>query len=137
MGDSLGLPKIPVESLLVMSPQLYKVVHILGVMLLFAGAGGLILLQLQESASARARKLAGLTHGVALIVILVAGFGAVAKLGLSLTAPWVVGKMVIWLIFGLLPLILRKLPRQATLLWWTAALLGAVAAYLAVYKPGA
>lgn len=120
-----------------MSPQLYKVLHILGVMLLFAGAGGLILLQLQESASARARKLAGLTHGLALILILIAGFGSVAKLGLSLTSPWVVGKIVIWLIFGLLPLILRKLPRQATLLWWVAALLGAVAAWLGVFKPGA
>ena len=120
-----------------MTYELYKLLHILGVMLLFAGAGGLILLQVQESASARARKLAGLTHGIALIVILIAGFGAVAKVGLSLTAPWVVGKMVIWLIFGLLPLILRKLPRQATLWWWLAAVLGAVAAYLAIYKPGA
>lgn len=106
-------------------------------MLLFAGAGGLILQQVQEAASARARKLAGITHGVGLIVILVAGFGSVAKLGLSYTDPWLVGKMVIWLVFGLLPLILRKLPRQATLLWWAAVLLGAVAAYLGVYKTGA
>jgi hypothetical protein len=120
-----------------MSYQLYKVVHVLGVMLLFAGAGGLILQHLQDQGSEAARKLAGVTHGIGLLLLLIAGFGAAAKAGLSLTAPWIVGKMVIWLIFALLPMILRKLPRQAALLWWASALLGAVAAYLAIYKPGA
>jgi hypothetical protein len=120
-----------------MSYQLYKVFHVLGVMLLFAGAGGLILQHLQEHGSEAARKLAGATHGIGLLLLLIAGFGAAATWPWSLTAPWIVGKMVIWLIFALLPLILRKLPRQAALLWWASALLGAVAAYLAIYKPGA
>jgi len=115
-----------------MDYDLYKTLHILGVMLLFAGAGGLVLQQLQERPHAAARKLAGLTHGIALVLILIAGFGAAAKVGLSLTAPWLVAKMVIWLLFGLLPLVLRKLPRQAKLLWWILPLLGGLAAYLAI-----
>jgi len=120
-----------------MSYPLYKVLHLVGTFLLFAGAGGLVLLRLQESAGEKARKLAGMTHGLALIVILIAGFGALAKTGASLTAPWVLGKLVIWLILALLPVLIRKLPGQAKLLWWLLPLLGAVAAYLAIYKPGA
>lgn len=119
-----------------MSYPLYKVLHIAGTFLLFAGAGGMILLQLQESASDKARKLAGMTHGIAMLLILVAGFGALAKLGASITAPWVLGKLVIWLIFGILPIFIRKMPAQAKLLWWLIPLLGALAAYLAIYKPG-
>lgn len=118
-----------------MSYPLYKVLHIAGTFLLFAGAGGLILLQLQENASEKARKLAGLTHGIALLLILVAGFGAAATREWSLTSPWLIGKMVIWLVFALLPVVIRKLPRQAKLLWWLIPLLGTLAAYLAVDKP--
>lgn len=115
----------------------YKTLHILGVMLLFAGAGGLVLQQLQDRPHAVARKLAGLSHGIALVLILIAGFGAAAKnAAVSLTAPWLVAKMVIWLLFGLLPLMLRKLPQQAKLLWWVLPVLGLLAAYLAIYKPG-
>jgi len=118
-----------------MDYQIYKILHLVGMMMLFAGAGGLVLQHLQDHASDRARKLAGITHGIALLLLLIAGFGAAAKQGWPLTSPWMVGKMVIWLIFGLAPLWIRKLSKQATLLWWLLFLLGAVAAYLAVYKP--
>lgn len=119
-----------------MSYPLYKVLHILGGLFLFAGLGGLILQQLRDGGGETARKLAGLTHGLALILLLVTGFGAVAKLGANLMAPWVVGKMILWLVIGAMPVLIRRMPRAATVLWWLVPLLGGLAGYLAVYKPG-
>lgn len=118
-----------------MTYEIYKLLHLVGMMMLFAGAGGLVLQHLQDSPSDRARKLAGLTHGIALLILLVAGFGAAAKREWSLASPWLVGKMVIWLVFGLAPMWIRKLPKQAKLLWWLLVVLGALAGYLAIYKP--
>ena len=48
----------------------------------------------------RARKLAGMTHGIALLLILFTGFGMIAKLGLGFPL-WVWVKLVvIWLVIG-------------------------------------
>jgi hypothetical protein len=113
----------------------YKILHLLGVLLLFAGLGGLLLLRLSDSTNERARKLAGLTHGLSMLLILVAGFGTLAKLGLGFPG-WAVGKLVIWLLLAAAPVLIRKAPSLTTALWWLLPLLGSVAAALAIYKPG-
>jgi len=118
-----------------MSYPLFKLLHLLGVLLLFASLGGAVLQQVAQSTSERARKLAGLTHGASMLLILIAGFGALAKLGAGFP-PWAMGKLVIWLLLAASPVVIRKAPNLATALWWLLPLLGSVAAYLAIFKPG-
>ena len=118
-----------------MDPLLYKVLHIFGVLLAFTALGGTIL---QALAGTREKgpgsKLAGITHGVALLLILVTGFGLIATMGYGFPL-WVWMKLVIWLLIGGAIALIPRLPQHATIFWFALPLLGAVAAYLAIYKP--
>lgn len=126
-----------------MSYAIFKVVHLFGVLFLFTAIGGSVFLRLASVRSAvedlggDVRKLTGMVHGVALLVILVAGFGALAMLPtVEEGVPgWVWAKVVIWLLLGAVLPLIRKAPRAAPILWWLLPLLGGTAAWLAIYKP--
>lgn len=121
-----------------MSLAAYKVLHLLSAFLLFAALGGLTLAALDRSGNAaRSRKLAAASHGIALILLLVTGFGALARLAISnpaLWPGWVWAKVVLWLVLGA-ALMVRRFPGAAALLWWLWPILGGVGAWLALYKP--
>ncbi len=112
-----------------MSPIVYHIAHLVGLILLFVGVGGLL-------GPNGGSKSAAKYHGIGLLILLVAGFGMIAKLKLSYTAPWVIGKLVIFLVLGFLPVLAKRRALAPTLLMWVAILLGAVAAYLGYLKPG-
>jgi hypothetical protein len=117
----------------------YRLIHILSMMLMFTALGGLLLASRARVDTGVSRKTAGMTHGIALILLLVSGFGALAKLGFSNPASWptwVWIKALIWLAFGGVIVLIRRSPSAATILWWILPLLGGLAAYLALYKPG-
>jgi hypothetical protein len=121
-----------------MSLAAYKLLHVAGVVFLFAALGGSVLVHWSGGASDRARKIAGITHGLALLLIAVAGFGALARLGLTsldLIPAWAWWKMVLWVLLGAAPFVLRKKAGLAGLFWWLLPVLGAAAAWLALYKP--
>jgi hypothetical protein len=121
-----------------MSLVAYRVIHILSMMLMFTALGGLLLASRAGVTTGVSRKTAGMTHGIALILILVSGFGALARIGLSNPAIWPAWlwlKALIWLVFGGIIVLIRRAPRSATILWWILPLLGGLAAYLALYKP--
>jgi len=120
-----------------MNLDAYRLLHLAGVFFLFAALGGAILASRQGAAGAGARKLVGITHGLALLLIAFAGFGALAKLGLTSSGipGWVWGKMVVWLLLGAAPFVLRKKPSLGSLFWWLLPLVGGVAAWLALFKP--
>lgn len=116
----------------------YKVAHIFGVLLLFSALGGMVYRALAGDTSEAGRKLAGMTHGAALVLILITGFGALAKLGFGEGGGfpiWLIGKLVLWLLFGGIVVLIRKKPEWAKLLWVLLPLIGTFAAYLALYKP--
>jgi len=121
-----------------MSLLTYKVLHITGVLFLFLALGAGILRSSMAATRAEAegsdRRLIPVTHGLALLLILVAGFGAVARLGLGFP-PWVWVKMGIWLVMAVLLVVVRRTPRLAAVWWVVVPLLGAAAAYLALFKP--
>ena len=120
-----------------MSLVAYKLLHVAGVVFLFAALGGSVLSHRAGAAGAAAKKLTGITHGIALLLIAFAGFGALARLGLtSVGLPgWVWAKIAIWLILGAAPFVLRRKPSLAGAFWWLLPILGIVAAWLAFYKP--
>jgi hypothetical protein len=120
-----------------MSIYIYKTVHLVGMFLLFTALGSMI----QRAADGEGRsKLAGASHGIALLLLLVAGFGAMAKLGLShdwAWPAWVWAKLAIWLLLGAAPVLIRRGgARLATLWWWLLPVIGGLAGYLALAKPG-
>ncbi len=118
-----------------MSALFYKVLHVLGVLFAIAALGGATLRAAAGTGDdAPGRKLALGTHGVALLVILVSGFGMLAKLGYGFPA-WVWLKIVIWLLIGAAIALVRRLPRHAAAFWLAIPLLGGAAACLAIYKP--
>ena len=63
--------------------ETYKVLHILGVLLTFAVLGGLALTVANGAtkSTSQVRRLIGATHGIGTFIILLGGFGALARLG--------------------------------------------------------
>lgn len=120
-----------------MSYELWKVVHLAGVIALFASLGGLAGLSL--AGRAETSKPFKILHGIAMLLIFVAGFGLLAKLGFGAPGSWGVWvwiKLVIWLTLGGALAFVGKAGRNATPLLLLCALLGAIAAWAAVTKPG-
>lgn len=95
-----------------MSPMFYKFLHHVGLLLTFISLGGLGALALSGQGQSKARAPFVALHGAGLIVILVAGFGWLAKLGYGLPV-WAVVKIVIWLALGALVVPLRRKPALA------------------------
>jgi len=121
-----------------MSLAAYRVIHIFSMMLMFTALGGLILASQAKVQTDASRKMAGMLHGIALILLLVSGFGALARGGLSnpgIWPTWAWLKALIWLLFGGIIVLIRRAPRFGPVYWWALPLLGAVAAYLALFKP--
>jgi hypothetical protein len=116
---------------LLMSPVFYHYLHLIGVILLFTSVGGMLAV---AGGVSSARKLVGILHGVGLLILLVAGFGWLAKSG-NVYPKYVWVKVGIWVVLGVLPLIVRKRVVQPGVGVALGILLGAVAAYLGYFKP--
>jgi hypothetical protein len=123
-----------------MAYEAYKLIHIFGILLLLFWLGALYFQAAEERMHGvgRRRRLHGIAHGAALLIILVGGFGLLARLGVTegFGWPWWVwGKIAIWVLLGVIPLAIKKSLTLKRSLWFGAPILGAAAAYLAIYKP--
>ncbi|TGK19971.1 hypothetical protein EHO61_05495 [Leptospira fluminis] len=119
------------------SYSVYKLVHILGILFLFLAFGGIALHAINGGTKEGApRKLIAMTHGIGLFLILLGGFGMLARLGIIWPWPgWVMAKFGFWLLFGGLLTVFYKKPSAAKSLWFLLPILGVLAATIAVYKP--
>jgi uncharacterized membrane protein len=127
------------------SYQFYKVAHIVGLILVMSALGATALHAINGGTrqTNRARGLVAGLHGVGVLVILVAGFGMLARLGVMRgTQPgagalsgWVVAKIVIWVLVAAALMIPYRRPALARPLYLLLPVLGGAAAYLAIYKP--
>lgn len=121
------------------SLTVYKVVHVAGIGLLFAALGAAALASAQGLLQDRnrARKIIGIAHGTALVLMLVSGFGLLARLGVTGAWPlWVWAKIALWLVLGAATALIRRVPERFAWVLFALPLLAALAAYLAFYKPG-
>lgn len=120
-----------------MTYEFYKVLHLTGIfmVLMSLAAACLHMAGGGSKESFTARKLAGMTHGIGLLISFVAGFGLLAKLGLKFSDSWVLAKFAIWIVFGGLTAVIYKKPQLSRGLWFLIILLAAAAAFLARYKP--
>ncbi|WII71338.1 hypothetical protein QJS83_12780 [Bdellovibrio sp. 22V] len=120
-----------------MSYQFYKVLHLIGFMLLFFGFGGILLSAYSKTELKKPARIMGMvTHGLGLLIILVSGFGMAARLGLVSGLPaWVQAKIGIWVLLGVA---ISLVKRKGYIGWPVAILLwglGTSAAFIAVNKP--
>ncbi|MDH3744057.1 MAG: hypothetical protein OES47_03025 [Acidobacteriota bacterium] len=119
-----------------MSLLFYKVLHILAILFLFTVGGG-VALYAANGGSKEGNKASGLIsalHGLGLLVALVSGFGMWAKLGVAFSG-WLAAKITLWFVIGLLVLLPYRKPEWSKPLLVLLPILGAIAAYLALYKP--
>ena len=121
------------------SLNLYKLVHILGILLVFTSFGGLVLNALNGGTKATnsGRRLVTISYAVGLFLILLGGFGMLARLGVvEVGLPgWIWLKLAVWIVIGgLLALPYRK-PEASRLLWVLGPALGLLAAWAGLYKP--
>lgn len=113
-----------------MDPNFYQVLHIVGISMVFLGYGALLARSMLAPENVSVRKLGSITSGIGLLVIFVAGFGLISKLGHSFTDTWVLVKFVIWLVLGGLIVLINRKPQLAMVLWCLLIALAATAAIM-------
>lgn len=113
-----------------MDPNFYQVLHIIGITMVFLGYGALLARSMAAPDNVSVRKLGSITSGIGLLLILVAGFGLISKMGYSFASPWLIVKMVIWLALGGLIVLINRKPQLAVMLWWLLIALAAAAAIM-------
>lgn len=120
-----------------MSYATYKLIHLISAFLLFSVAGGVALYAANggDKAGNTLRRLVAILHGVALLGLLVAGFGLLARLGIGGVPGWVWAKLVLWLLIGGIALVPYRRPALGGHFLWLLPLLGGLSAWIAVAKP--
>ena len=101
--------------------------------MIFMGFGALLARSLIGSDDRSVRKLGSITSGIGLVLVLVAGFGLIAKLDHSYSAPWLIVKLVVWVALGGVISLINRKPSLAKALWWIILALGVVAATMVYY----
>jgi len=120
-----------------MSYEFYKILHLTGLILLFSGLVSLLTLKATGAAvEGSAKKFSFMAHGLGLFLVLLSGFGLLARLGLVRDMPnWIYAKIVIWLYFGAALVLIKRKGQIGWLLYIPMLLIFIVAAYLGVRKP--
>ena len=121
--------------------QLYKVIHIVGLILLMSALGGAAVRAMVGGATDTppTRRLLAVLHGSGAFLMLLGGFGMLARLGIMAGGGsfpgWVWVKLIIWGMLAVALMIPRRRPALARPLLLALPVLGGLAAYLAIYKP--
>ncbi len=117
--------------------EFYKIVHLTGIVLLFSGLVGLLTIKMAGvPVEGKTKSLVFISHGLGTFLILLGGFGLLARLGLVRDLPnWVIAKLAIWLVLaGGIALVKRK-GQIGTPIFVGLICLFIAAAYLAILKP--
>lgn len=122
------------------SHQFYNLVHIVGLVLLMTGLGGMALRAAGGVSKGfpALRRLAMALHGLGAFLILLGGFGMLARMGIAHGAGWpgwLWVKMAVWGMLAAAALLPYRWPATAVPLLLLLPLLGGLAAYMAIYKP--
>ena len=107
-----------------MSIFLYKVIHLLGLIFLFLGLASALM-----PADTPQRKLGLRLHGIGLFLLLLGGFGLLAKMKLAF-AWWIWAKLILWFGFGAMPLIGKRGLMPPAAAWGLALFCGFLAILL-------
>lgn len=119
--------------------EIYKVIHLFSMFLLFTILGGIALHALNGGTreTNKGRKLVGALHGIALFLILLGGFGMLARLGIVQGGlpGWIWAKLAIWVALPVIGTMPYRKPATAKAVLLALPVIGALSAYFAIYKP--
>ncbi len=114
----------------------YKVLHVMGLMMLFSSLGAAIIFYASGSVVKTYKLLISVFHGLGLVLLLVSGFGMLARMGGGMIMPaWVHPKLLVWVLMGGALFAIKKKANWSTVWWLSILSLGLVAASFAVNKP--
>ena len=119
--------------------RVYPFIHLFSVFLLFGSLGGLALHVMNggDKASNTQRKLIMMSHGIAMVLILIAGVGMIHRNpGWNFSQGWVHAKLGIWFLLGMAPVIIYRVPSLTKVLWFVLPLLGGLAYYVVNFLQG-
>jgi hypothetical protein len=118
MGQRLPMLSLPV----------YHYLHLIGLILVFVGIGGLL--------SSEGAKKAMMWHGIGLVISFISGFAMLSKMGFMSPMPkWVMIKIALWLVLGFLPVLAKRRVVTASVVVMLAVIVGAALAALGYFKP--
>ena len=114
-----------------MSYEIYKLIHFFAIISLFLAIGTL----LAFSGDKKRKKRIMILHGLAVLALLVSGFGLIARLNMHSFPSWIWLKLGIWITLGILTPILigRKINKKW--IWLLVFISGLGAIYLGVLQP--
>lgn len=120
--------------------DLYEILHIVGIAFLFAAMGGVAVHAANggTKGASRTRTLVAVVHGVGAFLILVGGFGMMARIGMTMSSGfpgWLTVKLLIWLVLSAVILLPYRSVALAKPFFILLPLFAGVAAYMALYKP--
>ncbi len=123
-----------------LSREFYNVVHIVGIVTLMSALGGVALHAMNGGTGDdnRSRRFIATLHGIGAFLILLGGFGMLARIGFShgaLFPPWLWVKLLIWVFLAAAPFLPYRRPALARWLILGLPVAGGVAAWMAIYKP--
>jgi hypothetical protein len=118
----------------------YNVVHVVGIAALIAALGGMALHGASGGTrtTSGARRLVAVLHGLGALLILVGGFGMLARLELAQGSGfpgWLWIKLVVWGLLAAAAAVPYRRPGLAVPLLVVVPLLAGIAAWAAIYKP--
>jgi len=117
----------------------YKLMHFLGIFMLITAlaATSMHVLRGGSRADNPYRRILGITHGVAALLILTGGFGMLARLGVMHGAlpAWIHVKLAIWVTLAAAMVVPYRGQRYARALLVMVPVLAVLAGATALYKP--
>jgi hypothetical protein len=118
----------------------YKLVHLSGIFLMIMSFGSLIYQSLikeeNQPQGGLSKRNLSIIHGVGLLMVLIGGFGMLARQGVVGAWPnWVSLKFTIWLILTFMIIAIKKFKDQGSLFFWFIILMAMTAAYLGIKHP--
>jgi hypothetical protein len=122
-----------------MSYVTYKLIHFIGIFTLITAlaVAAAHMLRGGSKADTPFRRAIGMAHGIALLLILLGGFGMLARLGIVQGGlpGWIYLKLGIWVALGASLTLVYRGREIARALIWAVPLLAAAAGATALLKP--
>ncbi len=116
---------------------IYYPIHFIGIFLLLLSIGGMCIYCRNGGAKKDnpSRKFLAITHGIALLMVILGGMGLMKALHAFNPMPtWILVKLSIWVIFSLSSLLIYKIPKLSTLFLFLFLLLAVFAGMTAKFK---
>lgn len=125
-----------------LSRELYEIVHIIGIALAMLAFGGIASHATDGGTwkGTRSRRALKVAHHAGMFLILLGGFGMLARIGIAegglASFPlWLWGKIAIFLLLGGSVALPYRRPQWAWPAFFITPMLAGLAVYLALYKP--